>query len=226
MLTHLKRNAVAYAALFVALGGTSYAAVKLPAGSVGTKELHHGAVTKTKLHRDAVTSTIVRDHTLKVVDFARGQLTAGAKGDKGEKGDTGAKGDPGPTFGVAGLDTGCCPSPTPTAAATVASTKTVTLDTRARLLVLGSTRAAIYGCSSGICTVTWGLRIDGAPIDGSARGLQSSNGDEHDVLTPFGVTAPLDPGTHTIALGKEPTSGTVTSTSFGGQHIAAVALGV
>jgi len=32
MLTHLKRNAIAYTALFLALGGTSYAAVRLPAG--------------------------------------------------------------------------------------------------------------------------------------------------------------------------------------------------
>jgi hypothetical protein len=31
MVAHVKRNAVAYVALFVALGGTSYAAVRLPA---------------------------------------------------------------------------------------------------------------------------------------------------------------------------------------------------
>src|SRR5512132_4536292 len=97
MLEHLKRNAIAYTALFLALGGTSYAAVRLPAGSVGSKELHSGAVTKTKLQRGAVTSAAVQDHTLKAVDFARGQLTPGPKGDAGPKGD---KADPGPTFGV------------------------------------------------------------------------------------------------------------------------------
>ena len=32
ILTHLRGNAVAYIALFVALGGTSYAAINLPAG--------------------------------------------------------------------------------------------------------------------------------------------------------------------------------------------------
>src|SRR3954462_13377547 len=36
-------------ALFVALGGTSYAAITLPANSVGTKQLKDGAVTPAKL---------------------------------------------------------------------------------------------------------------------------------------------------------------------------------
>ena len=53
--THLKANAVAYAALFVALGGTSYAAVNLPAGSVGNKQLRNGSVTASKLATGAVT---------------------------------------------------------------------------------------------------------------------------------------------------------------------------
>jgi hypothetical protein len=39
MLAHLRPNAVAYVALFVALTGTSYAAIKLPANSVGTKQI-------------------------------------------------------------------------------------------------------------------------------------------------------------------------------------------
>ena len=38
-LRHLRRNAVAYLALFVALRGTSYAAIRLPASSVGTEQL-------------------------------------------------------------------------------------------------------------------------------------------------------------------------------------------
>jgi hypothetical protein len=54
ILNHAKHNVVAYLALFIALGGTSYAAIKLPAGSVGTKQLRNGAVTNGKLAKGAV----------------------------------------------------------------------------------------------------------------------------------------------------------------------------
>ena len=43
-LTFIRQNAISLTALFVALGGTSYAAFSLPAGSVGTKQLRNGAV--------------------------------------------------------------------------------------------------------------------------------------------------------------------------------------
>ncbi|MGI8413108.1 MAG: hypothetical protein ACR2LV_07395 [Solirubrobacteraceae bacterium] len=46
---HLRSNIVAYLALFVALGGTSYAAFSLPAGSVGARQLRDGSVAPMKL---------------------------------------------------------------------------------------------------------------------------------------------------------------------------------
>lgn len=54
LLTHLKHNVVSYLALFVALGGTSYAAINLPAGSVGSRQLRSGAVTNKKLAKGSV----------------------------------------------------------------------------------------------------------------------------------------------------------------------------
>jgi hypothetical protein len=72
--------AVALAALVVALGGTSYAAIKLPRNSVGNPQLKRGAVTGDK----------VRDGSLFANDFAAGQIP------KGPKGDAGAQGVPGP----------------------------------------------------------------------------------------------------------------------------------
>lgn len=63
-LSHLKSNAVAYVALFIALGGTGYAATTLPAGSVGTKQLRNGSVTASKLAKGAVSSTNLNSKTI------------------------------------------------------------------------------------------------------------------------------------------------------------------
>jgi hypothetical protein len=93
IITSIKHNAVALTALFVALGGTSYAAVKLPANSVGAAQI------KPK----SVGSSEVKDRSLRAVDFKAGELpagpsgAAGAPGAAGPKGDAGAPGTPGGT---------------------------------------------------------------------------------------------------------------------------------
>ena len=48
-LTFIRHNAIALLALFVALGGTSYAALALPAGSVGARQLRNHSITPIKL---------------------------------------------------------------------------------------------------------------------------------------------------------------------------------
>jgi hypothetical protein len=83
---------VAIIALVVALGGTGYAALKLPRNSVGAKQIKPNAVTSSK----------VRNGSLLAADFGAGQIPAGAagapgvKGDKGDKGDRGNDGTTGP----------------------------------------------------------------------------------------------------------------------------------
>ena len=72
-------------ALFVALGGASYAAIKIPKNSGGN----------TQLRKDAVTSTQVKDRSLLATDFRTGQLPRGATGATGATGTAGAAG---PTF--------------------------------------------------------------------------------------------------------------------------------
>src|SRR5919108_3207893 len=56
LLTYLKRHHLALLALFLASGGVSYAAVQLPAHSVGTKQLKNGAVTKKKIAAKTIKS--------------------------------------------------------------------------------------------------------------------------------------------------------------------------
>ena len=62
LLTHLRRNVVAYLALLVALStGTAYAAAQLP----------NGSVTAAKLHTNAVTSTKIKNGSIKTKDIKK-----------------------------------------------------------------------------------------------------------------------------------------------------------
>jgi hypothetical protein len=79
-LGYVRRHHVGLLALMFALGGTSYAAVLLPAHSVGTVQLRDGAVTRAKLSVNAVSSAQVKDHSILARDFKPGQLPAGAPG--------------------------------------------------------------------------------------------------------------------------------------------------
>ena len=86
---------VALVALFVALGGGAYAALKLPANSVGAAQLKKNAVTPAKLSLAAKASLSTPGPTgARGLEGPRGE--AGPRGDSGPQGDTGPKGDTGP----------------------------------------------------------------------------------------------------------------------------------
>lgn len=55
MLAYVRRHHMGLIALFVALGGTSYAATQLPGNSVGDRQIQAGAVIATKIRDGAVT---------------------------------------------------------------------------------------------------------------------------------------------------------------------------
>jgi hypothetical protein len=65
---------LAFIALMVALGGTTYAALKLPKNSVGSKQLKKNAVTGAKIKKNAVTGAKVKDQSLTGKDINLGQL--------------------------------------------------------------------------------------------------------------------------------------------------------
>jgi hypothetical protein len=77
---------VSLIALFVALGGTSYAAINLPKNSVGTKQLKNGAVTKTKINKKTITQLMGKPGPAG---------PAGPTGATGPQGPQGAQGPPG-----------------------------------------------------------------------------------------------------------------------------------
>jgi len=69
-LRFLRGNTIALLALFVALGGTTYAATALPKNSVGTKQLKKNAVTGPKIKNNVVTGAKVLESTLAKVPSA------------------------------------------------------------------------------------------------------------------------------------------------------------
>jgi hypothetical protein len=93
-------NVMATIAVFVALGGSSYAAIKLPRNSVGASQIRSGAVR----------SSEIKDRSIRTSDLAtsarsllRGQT--GAQGPAGAQGATGPQGPAGPTYWAA-VDSG------------------------------------------------------------------------------------------------------------------------
>src|SRR4051794_41919583 len=82
LVTYFRSHHVALLALFVALGGTSYAALKLPGNSVGTKQLKSRAVTLAKI--DPATRKALRAQA--------GEARVGPAGPLGAAGPGGAPG--------------------------------------------------------------------------------------------------------------------------------------
>jgi hypothetical protein len=57
-------NVTAVLALFVALGGTGYAAISLPRNSVGSVQIRRAAVTSSKIHASAVGRAAIRSNAV------------------------------------------------------------------------------------------------------------------------------------------------------------------
>jgi hypothetical protein len=186
---------LALVALFVALGGSSYAALVLTANSVSSKHIKNGQVKRVDLGKGSVNSSKVINGGLLAEDFAAAQLPAGERGPagpagpagergdrgetgpagpKGEKGDRGEAGAPGPS----GCDGLLCPGTDLTAGQHV----TPTIDA----IPIASLTAYRTSCEKpGTCTV----RVGGAEITSMELDAWFMSGDSKNFsLTVFDST--------------------------------------
>lgn len=93
-------NAISLVALFVALGGTSYA---VATGSIDSREIKNNSVRSGDVRNNSLRSRDVRNFSLLAKDFKAGQLPAGPAGQAGLGGPAGARGPQG-LRGLPGLD--------------------------------------------------------------------------------------------------------------------------
>lgn len=87
VLTYLRRHHLALIALFVALGGTSYAAAtgsidsrEIKNNTVRSKDIRNNSIQGRDIRRGTVVSSDVKDRSLLATDFQPGQLPAGPTG--------------------------------------------------------------------------------------------------------------------------------------------------
>ena len=219
MLAYLKRHHVGLLALFIALGGTSYAAAKLPRNSVGTAQLRKGAVTTAKL-----------SHSL------QGKLKqAGNAGPAGPKGDTGAQGAQGPqgiqgpagdpgltSAGVGGVNTSVTPGGL---TMPVASSTTVTLDRPGKVLVQLSGTFAVT-CGGGACSRTIGVTVGGQTVPGAFLSVSgAANGSASSTASGSGILSGVPAGTHTVSIMESRVGSPPVASNGGDIRVVAIVLG-
>ena len=173
-------------ALFVALGGASYAAVKIPKNSVGN----------TQLRKDAVTSAKVKDRSLLATDFRTGQLPRGATGATGAAGASGVTA----ANGTSGSGLGITLTGTPQE---VMST-TVSSGPAGRMVVTGSFR--MYNQTVAAGGSSCGVIIDGTSASQPTwtfGGVVQNVGEyiiNNDWQVPVVASAAVTAGTHTASV--------------------------
>ena len=227
---HLRSHGVAYLALFIALGSTSYAAIKIPNNSVGNKQLK----------KDAVDSAKVKNGTLLKDDFKAGQLPPGAKGDKGDsgppgldgqqglKGDKGDQGDSGTSSvttlvlneGTATFQ--AIPAGPPTLA--VRTTSFTTSGPSSSAIMAGRLAASLTCPGATTCQYSYGFFVDGAGVSGSSQSFKSvpDGATQAQVFETNGRIGGIPAGTHSLVLGIKQTTGdamTAATPSSGTGHI-------
>lgn len=93
LIGHVRRQPVAYVALFFAITGTGIAAGPMITGS----SVKNSSLTGADIKNSSLTASDVKNGSLLAADFKRGQIPSGAKGATGATGPAGATGPTGAT---------------------------------------------------------------------------------------------------------------------------------
>ncbi len=202
MLRYVRTNLVGFPALFVALGGTGYAALKLPKHSVSQRALKTGAVI----------SRVVKNHTIRASDLSRGLSLAGPPGPAGSQGAQGAQGPKGDRGDLGPTEGGSSDLPPLNLSSEENNSQTQFTTTRAGKVLVAKTLSEIsVSCSTGPWAI-W-LQVDGTRVPGSIDSFNASGSTLH-ALTLTGVTSDvLAAGLHTASFGVDCISGNEASSS-------------
>ncbi|MDA0169934.1 hypothetical protein OJ998_12625 [Solirubrobacter taibaiensis] len=220
MLAYLRRHHIGLLALFIALGGTSYAAT-LPRNSVGSTQLKAKAVTEAKL------APTVKTKLNKTVLGSPGAVgPAGPQGPAGAPGAAGTPGEPGaPGLTSAGVG-GTNMAALATSTSNVLSPASVTLDRPGKVLVFVTgtftlTCGGSTDCSRKFSATVGGRQVPGLVevIEGDAAQFVSKD------LSLAGIITDVPAGTHAAQIRFGESTG-VTGFSYGSDtRITAIAIG-
>jgi hypothetical protein len=210
----IRRHYVGLLALFVALGGTAFAAATAPKNSVVSKSIKRGAVKTGDLKNNGVKGIDVDESTL---DFDGLSRLVGPAGDKGEQGPVG------PTFASVYPGDVLTPPANPDSPILNGQfTHAFTTPADGRLLAFAS--LPIFGVTCSVGNANAFLYLDGVGLAGSRQAL-AGNGTPA-TFTPIVLTDVVGAGEHTLRISYDcPDGNPIGDTSSGTGDLGAILIG-
>jgi hypothetical protein len=210
-------NVTSLLALFVALGGTAYAAATIGSddvindsllgedvkqGTLKAGDIASNTISSTRVADGTLVSEDIKDGTIGSADVAPNSLGGGRITDNSLKG-TDIQESSLTGIAAAGASPyGNDPTGAPSQG-TGHDEHTIQVPAAGQLIVQGSMRDAAVGCGpDGSCTVEWGLYVDGTPVPGTVTTLQAEAGQSSAPIA-FLVTGvvPVDAGAREVSFG-------------------------
>jgi hypothetical protein len=207
-------NVMATVAVFLALGGTGYAAI-----TITGKNVKNGSLTGVDIKNSSLNTRDVKNGSLLANDFKAGQIPAGPRGPAGEqgpKGDTGPAGQPGKD-GAPGASSQIIAQISPPSDGDPGASPDLTLgEVTADFPAARTYRveySGMYGgsCSASPCDFSIGVYVDGQPVSNSRVDMSMSFGSitfpcESLSTEPVDRLVDVPAGTHSVKIGSRTTA--------------------